>query len=325
MSVDLGLLSREPLRIVLAVLALMLIKGVVLFALGRLAGQSTESSRRLAAALAQGGEFAFVLFAVATEGGIMAAPLSDTLVIVVTLSMMLTPLSLALDEWLGRMGARQTEESFDEIDAGEVPVVIAGFGRVGQIVGRVLRARNIAFTALDKSSEQIETVRRFGSRAYYGDASRLDLLRAARADKAKVFVLAIDDVEASLRTAETVKKNFPNVRIHARARNRFHAYRLLDLGVDRIVRETFFSSLEMAGDVLREIGLSDWDAKDTTATFARYDQAQLERQHAVYHDETQLIQTTQEAARELQGLFESDNEERRAGTAGTVFTPEDVR
>jgi glutathione-regulated potassium-efflux system ancillary protein KefC/glutathione-regulated potassium-efflux system protein KefB len=324
MSVDLGLLAREPLTIALAVLGLMSVKAAVLFALGRFSGQSAGSSRRLAAALAQGGEFAFVLFAVASEGGIMTASLLHTLVIVVTLSMMLTPLSLALDDWLARMGTRQAEESFDQIDAGEVPVVIAGFGRVGQIVGRVLRARNIAFTALDKSSEQIETVRRFGSRAYYGDASRLDLLRAARTDKAKVFVLAIDDIEASLRTAETVRKYFPGVRIHARARNRFHAYRLMDLGVDRIVRETFFSSLQIAGDVLREMGLSEWDARDTMATFVRYDQAQLERQHAVYHDETQLIQTTQEAARELQGLFEADNEQRNAAE-GPVFTPEDVR
>ncbi len=323
MSVDLGLLAREPLQIAVAVL--MLIKGAVLFALGRFSGQGVESSRRLAAALAQGGEFAFVLFAVAAAGGIMSAALADTLVIVVTLSMMLTPLSLALDDWLSRMGARQGEESFDRIDAGEVPVVIAGFGRVGQIVGRVLRARNIAFTALDKSSEQIETVRRFGSRAYYGDASRLDLLRAARTDKARIFVLAIDDVEASLRVAEIVRKHFPGVKILARARNRFHAYRLMDLGAHRIVRETFLSSLEIAGQALRDIGLSEWESKDTLATFQRHDQAQLERQHAVYHDETQLIQTTQEASRELQGLFESDREDRLGSPARAVFSPDDVR
>jgi glutathione-regulated potassium-efflux system ancillary protein KefC/glutathione-regulated potassium-efflux system protein KefB len=325
MSVDLGLLVAEPLKVAIAVMALMLIKSAVLFALGRLAGHSVESSRRLAAALAQGGEFAFVLFAVAAAGGIMTRSLADLLVIVVTLSMMLTPLALALDDWLVRTRSRKIEESFDEIDAGEVPVMIAGFGRVGQIVGRVLRARNIAFTALDKSSEQVESVRRFGSRAYYGDASRLDLLRAARTDKARLFVLAIDDVESSLRVAETVKKHFPNVRIHARARNRFHAYRLMDLGVDRIVRETFLSSLEIAGQVLREMGLSERDAKDTVATFRRHDEQMIQRQHAVYHDETQLIQTTQEAARELEGLFESDSEDRRGDMAKPAFNPEDVR
>jgi glutathione-regulated potassium-efflux system ancillary protein KefC/glutathione-regulated potassium-efflux system protein KefB len=325
MSVDLGLLGREPLKIALAVLALLLVKAAVLFALGRVSGQSVQSSRRLAAALAQGGEFAFVLFAVATTGGIMSQLQSDMLVIVVTLSMMLTPLALALDDWIGRIGAHEAKEEFERIEAGEAPVVIAGFGRVGQIVGRVLRARNIAFTALDKSSEQIETVRRFGSRAYYGDASRLDLLRAARTDKAKLFILAIDDVEASLRTAETVKRHFTDVKILARARNRFHAYRLMDLGVDRIVRETFFSSLELGEQVLRELGLSEWDAKDTAATFRRHDEEILQRQHAVYHDETRLIQTTQEAARELEGLFESDSEDRRRVDPGPVFSPEDVR
>ena len=239
--------------------------------------------------------------------------------------MMLTPLALALDDWLVRSKAREVEVTFDEIDAGEAPVIIAGFGRVGQIVGRVLRARNIAFTALDKSGEQVESVRRFGSRAYYGDASRLDLLRAARTDKARLFVLAIDDVEASLRVAETVKKHFPDVRIHARARNRFHAYRLMDLGVDRIVRETFFSSLEIAGQVLLDMGLSQRDAKDTVATFHRHDEQMLQRQHAVYHDETQLIQTTQEAARELEGIFESDREARHGDASRPVFNPDDVR
>lgn len=325
MSVDLGLLGREPLTIVVAVLALMLIKAAVLFALGALSGQSTAASRRLAATLAQGGEFAFVLFALAAGSGIVGQSLSDTLVIVVTLSMMLTPLALAIDDRLGSKGERESEKPFEEIDSGEVPVVIAGFGRVGQIVGRLLRARNIPFTALDKSSEQIETVRRFGSRAYYGDASRLDLLRAARTDKARLFVLAIDDVEASLRTAETVKRNFPDVKIFARARNRFHAYRLMDLGVGSIVRETFFSSLELGEGILRDLGLPQWQARDTIATFRRHDEQMLQRQHAVYHDETQLIQTTQEAARELQGLFESDSEDQGGNAAGPAFSPEDVR
>jgi glutathione-regulated potassium-efflux system ancillary protein KefC/glutathione-regulated potassium-efflux system protein KefB len=325
MSVDLGLLTRQPLLILGGAVALMLVKAAVLFAIGRYAGHSAASARRLAAALAQGGEFAFVLFAVALNSGIMTQSLSDTLVIVVSLSMMLTPLALALDDWASRLASAREEEMFDAIQAEEAPVVIAGFGRMGQIVGRILRARGIAFTALDKSSQQIESVRRFGLRAYYGDASRLDLLRAARTDKARLFVLAIDDVEASLQTAETVKRNFPGTKIIARARNRFHAYRLMDLGIDPLVRETFLSSLDLGEKVLRELGLSEWLAKDTVATFRRHDEEMLIRQHAVYHDETQLIQTTQEAARELEGLFESDNENGQRATAGLAFTPDDVR
>jgi glutathione-regulated potassium-efflux system ancillary protein KefC/glutathione-regulated potassium-efflux system protein KefB len=324
MSVDLGLLARHPLLIVAGALGLMVLKAAVVFGIGLYAGLARASARRLAIVLSQGGEFAFVLFAVATGNGIMTNELSDTLVIVVTLSMMLTPLALALDDWLSSKAAARVEEQFDEIDAGEVPVVIAGFGRVGQIVGRVLNARNIHFTALDRSSEQVETVRRFGSRAYYGDASRLDLLRAARTDKAKLFVLAIDDIEASVRTAEMVREYFPNVRILARARNRFHAYRLMDLGIESVVRETFFSSLKMAEDALQAIGFPAWDAQDTVNAFRRHDEEQLKRQQAVYHDETQLIQSSLEAAHELQGLFEADMETRRL-EGQPVFTPGDVR
>jgi monovalent cation:proton antiporter-2 (CPA2) family protein len=324
MSVDLDRLAEEPVKVAVLVLAMMAIKAAVFYAIGRASGQSTESARRLAVSLSQGGEFAFVLFAVAVEGRILDPDIAELLVIVVTISMMLTPLALALDDWIVRRSNKPEEQPFDEIDAGEVPVIIAGFGRVGQIVGRVLFARGIPFTALDKSSEQIETVRRFGSRAYYGDASRLDLLRAARTDKAKVFVLAIDDVEASIRTAETVRANFPEVKIFARARNRFHAYRLMDVEVDSIVRETFLSSLEMAEQVLEGVGLAKTEAKRTVETFRRHDEKQLERQHAVYHDEGQLIQSAREAASELQGLFEADRED-RAADARITFDPSEVR
>lgn len=323
MSVDLGLLARHPLLIVAGALGLMALKAAVIFGMGLFAGLARASARRLAMVLSQGGEFAFVLFALATGSGILTQEVSDTLVIVVTISMMLTPLALALDDWVARKAAGRVEEQFDRIDADEVPVVIAGFGRVGQIVGRVLNARNIPFTALDRSSEQVETVRRFGSRAYYGDASRLDLLRAARTDKAKLFVLAIDDIESSIRTAEIVREYFPHVPILARARNRFHAYRLMDLGIESIVRETLFSSLKMAEDALQTMGFSPWEAQDTVSTFRRHDDEQLKRQQAVYHDESQLIQTSREAARELQGLFEADMETRRAEQP--TFTPGDVR
>jgi voltage-gated potassium channel Kch len=189
----------------------------------------------------------------------------------------------------------------------------------------VLVARGIPFTALDISSEQIESVRRFGNRAYYGDASRLDLLRAAKADKAEVFVLAIDDIESSLRAAETVRKHFPKLRIFARARNRFHAHRLMDLGIEHIMRETFVSSLELAEQVLAATGMQGWDARDTVATFRAHDERALKRQFAVYHDETRLIQSAKDAATELQGLFESDSEQGGQRKPPPAFTPEDVR
>jgi monovalent cation:proton antiporter-2 (CPA2) family protein len=329
MSADLGLILTHPFAIVGATLGLMFLKTAILLGLGRMSGHSWESSRGLAVALCQGGEFAFVLFGLAADNGIMGHTLTDSLVIVVTLSMALTPLAFVLNDVLiAKWLKKPADEKFDEIDEGENKVIIAGFGRVGQIVARLLRAKKIAFTALDKSAEQIDTVRRFGSRAYYGDASRLDLLRAAKADKADILVLAIDDIEASVRTVETVRKHFPNLKIYARARNRFHAYRLLDHGVDHLMRETYLSSLELGKQVLLGLGFAEWDASDTVSTFHEHDERSLLRQHAVYHDETKLIQSAKDAAKELEELFESDSESdgrKPAPESKPVFSPSDIR
>jgi len=224
MSADLGLILTHPFAIVGATVALMAVKAAILLGLGRISGHNWKSSRGLAVALCQGGEFAFVLFGLAADNGIMGRTLTDSLVIVVTLSMALTPLAFAFNDVLLAQWLRKPEEEdFEAIEERDNRVIIAGFGRVGQIVGRLLRAKRIAFTALDKSAEQVDAVRRFGNRTYYGDASRIDILRAAGADKAQILVLAIDDVEASLRTAENTRRHFPKLKIYARARNRFHA------------------------------------------------------------------------------------------------------
>lgn len=325
MSVDLGLILSQPVAIAAMVLGMMLIKAAVLFAVARFSGQDNRSALGVAATLSQGGEFAFVIFAVAIAGGLMESALASSLVIAVIISMALTPLAMTLEDLLRRNARAGKDEDFDKIEERGNRIIIAGFGRVGQMVARVLAARGIGFTALDISSEQIEVVRRFGNnKAYYGDASRLDLLDAAGAREAQVFVLAIDNIEASVRTAETVKKHFPDLKIFARARNRFHAYRLMDVGVAYIIRETLVSSLELAENVLTATGISAWEARSTVSTFRAHDERTIQRQHAVYHDETQLIQTAREAARELQGIFESDRESQR-GPDTKPFSPEDVR
>jgi glutathione-regulated potassium-efflux system protein KefB len=328
MSVDIGLIVTKPLLVIAAVAGLMLVKSAVLFVVGKLSGHTTEAARNLACALSQGGEFAFVLFAVAAGYRIMEQPLVGLLVAVVTLSMAATPLVMALNDALSNWLAQpKAEEMFDTIEEDNSRVIIAGFGRVGQIIGRILVLKKIPFTALDASPEQVESVRRFGRKVYYGDASRLDLLTAAKTDKAKLFVLAIDDVEGSIRTAETVRRHFPQVKIYARARNRFHAHRLMDLGAELIERETFLSSLDLAEHVLKALGVAGWDARETVAKFRVHDEKTLVRQHAVYHDETQLIQTSKQAAEELDGLFESDTQEAAAELLGErpVFSPSDVR
>jgi glutathione-regulated potassium-efflux system ancillary protein KefC/glutathione-regulated potassium-efflux system protein KefB len=243
MSARLGLLAEEPLLLLAVAMGLVAVKVVVMWALARVARIPGAPALRLGIALGEGGEFAFVLFTMAASLGVIGEPLAERLVLAVTLSLLLAPLLFAaqdrlLDPWL----ERRDEPEYDAIDAPANPVIIAGYGRIGQIISRVLRMCGVSFTAIEASYQQVDFVRRYGASVYYGDASRLELLEAAKAGEAKLFVLAIDDVEASVRTAEVVRRHFPDLAIVARARNRVHAFRLRDLGVRWIVRETFASS-----------------------------------------------------------------------------------
>lgn len=303
MSADIGLLVSRPMQLIGMVVGLMLVKVVVLYGLGRLAGLAPRPARAFACALPQGGEFGFVLFGVAVTAGVMSADLSAQLIVVVTLSMIATPALYALQN---RFAPKEKGRPYDDIDAPERGVIIAGFGPFGQIVARVLRLKHIPFTVLDKDSQQVDFVRRFGNKVFYGDAGRIDLLRAARADKARLFVLTIPDVEVSLQVATTVRRNFPHLRIFAVAVNRLHALRLMDLGIHDVVRRSFFSSLEMSRELLVAMGSTVDEARHAIDTFRRHDEATLKRQQAVAHDENLLIQSAQEAARELEQLFEQD-------------------
>ncbi|MBM3345205.1 MAG: glutathione-regulated potassium-efflux system protein KefB [Betaproteobacteria bacterium] len=307
MSANLGVFAKQPGLVLGLAVALMLLKFALVFGIVRLARTPADSAMRLAIALAQGGEFAFVLFSAAGGQGVLAPQTVQLLVLVVTVSMLLAPLCCALqdrviDPWLARRAAPE----FDAIDSAANPVIIAGYGRVGQIVSRLLRMNGIAFTALEASYQQVDFVRRFGARVYYGDASRLELLEAAKAGEAKLFVLPIDDVEASVRTDEVVRRHFPALPIVARARNRVHYFRLRDLGVRSIFRETFPASLDMGRLALLRLGVGSGATERAVAFFRRHDEEQLEAQYAVHHDEAQLIQISQEAAEQLRELFETD-------------------
>lgn len=307
MSADLALVRQAPLLVIGLALGLMMLKFILMYGIARAAGSDNETAQRTAVALSQGGEFAFVLFAAAVTYGVFERDVAQLLVMVVTVSMLLAPGVFALHErllkrWLERTRAPE----FDTIDEPGNPVIIAGYGRYGQIVSRVLRMCGMPFTALDASYQQVDFVRRFGNKVYYGDASRLELLNAAKAGEARLFVLAIDDVEASVKTAAVVRRHFPNLPILARARNRVHYFRLRDLGVKAIYRETFPSSLEAAHQALLRLGFGIAAAERAITLFRQHDQAQLEAQYAVQHDEAQLIQTSQQAAQQLKDLFEAD-------------------
>ncbi|KPC55234.1 monovalent cation:proton antiporter-2 (CPA2) family protein [Amantichitinum ursilacus] len=307
LSANMGLLVAKPLLVVLLAVGLMVVKALILWGIERVAGATGKVSRRFAVYLCQGGEFAFVLLSLADEGRILPQATAQLLSLAVTLSMALTPFVVLGHEriivpWREKRATRE----FDELPELDNPVIVAGFGRFGQVVARMLRSKRIKATLLEISPDQVDFVKRFGNQVYYGDASRVDLLRAAGADKAKVFVLAIDDIPASIKTAETVREHFPHLKIFARARNRFHYYRLMDLGVESAVRETFPASVELGIDVLEALGTTRLDAERTGRIFRQHDEALLQRQMAIYHDEDKLIQASRDAMQELEALFEAD-------------------
>jgi monovalent cation:proton antiporter-2 (CPA2) family protein len=305
MSANLGLVLEKPLTLVGFTLGFMVLKLGVLWAIGRFSGLSPAASRGLAFSLPCGGEFAFVLFGLGATLGIVDGQIAELLVLVVTASMILSPLLLALHDSLFKK--KETDgRPFDTPVELYPKVIIAGFGRFGQIVGRILRAKKIAFTALDANQTQVDFLRRFGNKVFYGDASRLELLRAAHAENAEVFVLAIDDVEASVKTAALVRSHFPHLKIFARARNRQHAFRLLDLDVRYTIRETLVSSLEMSERVLETLGMSKAKARMTVRQFRVHDEETMAKQQAVKDDESKFLQTTRESAEQLLHLFESD-------------------
>jgi glutathione-regulated potassium-efflux system protein KefB len=266
--------------------------------------------------LAAGGEFAFVVFKIGRDQGLFEPRLYDLLVLTITLSMAVTPLLLLVCARLvsPKVQPVVVPEKFREIDTDTPRVVIAGMGRMGQIVARILRAQNIKFVALDTSVETIELSRSFGGvPVFYGDPMRPEILSAAKVEQAEYFVIATDDPDTNIKTAEVVHKLYPHIKIIARARNRQHVHRLVDLGAEAI-RETYYSSLEMSRRTLVGLGLTQAQADARIKRFKHHDEQVLEAQHAIYDDAAKVLQTAQEARVELARLFESDQLEEESGT-----------
>jgi len=304
MSLNLHLLISEPALIAMLTASLIAAKALILFILGRWQGLESGPSRRLAFALSQGGEFAFVLLSVGRAAGVLGTQPSEILAVVVTLSMAMTPILLTLERVLFKKQAPQ--RVFEPIPENDGHVVVAGFGRFGQITARVLRAKGIPFTALDISPEQIEFVQRFGNKAFFGDVSRQEVLEAAQIGKARAFVLAIDDVEASMRAAEIVKTRYPHVQIYARARDRMHAMRLLDLGVAAIRRETFLASLDLTRLLLLGLGYSQRVAERAVNTFRDHDERRLNEDYKLTSDAEKLVERARSSQAMLEKLFQED-------------------
>jgi monovalent cation:proton antiporter-2 (CPA2) family protein len=306
MLIDFGLVYRQFPIIALLAVGLMSVKFVINYALARFFRLPVRSAQNMAVVLSPAGEFGFVIFAVALNGKLISEYYSHLLVATVTLSMVLTPLIFIIKERLGERFINAKTTEFDPIKDDRPQVIIAGFGRVGQMTGRLLRVLWIPFTALELDGEHVEVVRKFGNKVYYGDASRLDLLMAAGAQNAEVFVIAIDDPEASVKIVQTIKKHFPHLKIISRARNRQGVFELMDLGVKNIYRETFASSLEMAEKVLLEIGMPAEKARNTVKTFREHDERNLQDQQAIRHNEKELIALSKQAVDQLEKTLQSD-------------------
>ncbi len=316
MSIDFAVVFRHPFIVVGVVAGFLLLKTGVLWAMARLMPVPLGERPVFVILLAQGGEFGFVVFQSALGAGVIGAEVSSLLVAAVALSMLLTPLLLVgADRWwaarLKAGGPKLAEISEPQ----EAPVVIAGFGRYGQIVGRLINAVGLSATVLDHSAEAVEGVRRFGWNAFYGDATRLDLLRVAGAGQAKVFVLAIDDVEQSLACARLVKQHFPHLVLVARARNVTHYYGLRQLGVELIERETLDSALKSARTVLEAMGWQPHDARHQALRFRRHNQELLERMAPHLGDENKLIALAKQGRAQLEELWARERAENAAAQA----------
>jgi glutathione-regulated potassium-efflux system ancillary protein KefC len=315
MSIDFAVIAQYPGRMAAVVLGFLLVKAVVLGLMARWMPLPLAERPVFGILLAQGGEFGFVVFQTAQQGGVIGAGASSFLVAAVALSMLLTPLLLvATDRWLTpRLAARRDGPQMKEIDVPQhAPVIIAGFGRYGQTIGRLLNANGLEATVLEHDAEQVEAIRRFGWKVFYGDASRLDLLRVAGAEHAKVFALAIDDVEQSIGVAKLVREHFPHLAIVARARNVTHYYRLRQLGVTLIERETLDSALMSARSVLEQLGWRPHTARQQAQRFRRHNVELVEQMAPHLGDEQKLIALAKAGRQQLETLWAQE----RADAAG---------
>ncbi len=312
MSIDFGLVAQQPVTLAVLLLALLLIKGTLLALIAPRLDVPKEQRWQFAALLAQAGEFAFVLFSVARSARALPEAWDALLNAAVALSMALTPLLLLGCDRRDVRGARAAREP-DRIDDDSAPVIIAGFGRYGQIVGRLLFTQGVTATVLDHDPDQIEALRRFGYKVFYGDATRLDLLRAAGADTARLLVVAIDDVDESLALVDRVRAEFPGLRIIARARNVRHWFELVERGVEQIERETFESALRSGRQVLEALGADPYEARQMADRFRRANLATLQAMQPHFRDEGKMVAIAKSGREELEESLRRDRAARGQG------------
>ncbi|ELP6989286.1 glutathione-regulated potassium-efflux system protein KefB [Vibrio vulnificus] len=309
MAVNLGLLVLHPLEVLAAVAGLVVLKGIVLYMLGRVSRLRAKARSRMAAILSQGGEFAFVIFTAASKEGLLNQNEVSFLLVVVSLSMVTTPLLLNGQKWWYARTLNQESDALapDVVDT-EPRVIIAGFGRFGQIVGRLLYANKIKVTVLESDASQIKLLRKYGYKVFYGDATQLDLLRAAGAEKAEALVICTDSPDHVMNIVELCQQHFPKLKVLARARSRVEAYQLLSHGVSSYSRETFLGALDLGRQTLVEIGMHPYQAKRAEAHFRKLDNAMLKELLPQHNQDKKLAQRAKEARKELEEIFAREME-----------------
>lgn len=306
MSVNLALLLQYPFEILMAVLSLIAIKSIIIYALTVAFGGNNKSSWQVALLLSQGGEFAFVLFTAARVENLLNPDLHAFLLVVVSLSMMTTPLLLKLQSyWFSHTINEATDEPKNhEFNGQEGRVIITSFGRFGQVIGRLLYANKIKLTILEQDPSQVALLRQFGYKVYYGDASQLDLLRAAGAETAKAIVICTDSPSEVMHIVQLCQQHFPNMKILARARSRVEANQLLSYQVDGFSRETFLSALDLGRQALVVLGMHAYKAKRAEAFFRKLDEWHLHQMQSHHKNEAISVPSTKEARLELEELFD---------------------
>lgn len=307
MTTPLGLIIDMPLLIIGGAFLLIFIKAALMLAVARYYKYEWKQSFLIAVCLAQGGEFAYVVLAVARSEKVITQAIMDPVTLIVTLSMALTPIMFWITQkWIAPLFDQKNAPEYDDIPDARAPMIIAGFGRVGQIIARLAHMQRIAFTAIDNNIDRIDFVRKYGGTLYYGDATQPELLRSAGIQHAKVFVLAIDDVEVSMNVARHIRLNYPTLLLVVRARDRYHMHLLKDLGIEYIWRETYLSSLGMAYRTLCLVGVPEEEAKNSVEIFRDYDEKLIAEQQRIYTDEQKVYESYRNFLAELEHIFESD-------------------
>lgn len=306
MNLDLNLLVSQPITIIGFAILLVMLKAAVIFAILRLNKESNVDSMRVALMLSQGGEFAFVVMAQASSNSLLPSLIADQVTLVVGISMAMTaPLVILHSIWFKSKNCPNVYES--DVQDDEPQVLIAGFGRFGQMTARILTANKIPFTTLDKDAEHIEFVKKFGNKVYFGDASRLDVLKTAGIANVRVLLIAIDDEEQTLHIAETVRKEYPNIKIVARLFDRMNAAKFDQLGVTHAVREIFEGSLSAAEKVLIEYGFNNAKAAYFVQVFRHHDEEVLQKNIKNPVELDEQVKRNKQNRMALESLYNDDN------------------